>query len=341
MLGFSDGTKDGGYLTANWEIYKAKISLTELSYDNGIKPVFFDGRGGPPARGGGDTHRFYASQGSRIANNEIQVTIQGQTISSKFGTHQSAKYNLEQLLTAGLSLHLFPDGDADFKMHEWQLMEEMSKLGLTAYTSLKEHLLFTEYLEQKTVLNLYSETNIGSRPAKRNAKSKLSLDDLRAIPFVGTWAQMKQNIPGFYGVGSAYAWFEKSNRTESIKLLYQKNPFFRALILNSMQAMAKSNFALTAYMKHDEKFADFWQMLKTEHEKSLNALLSLAGYKQLLEESKANFESIMMREHIVEPLLVIQQYALIKWQKNKKEEKLRKLIIRCFFGNINAGRNSA
>src|SRR5690606_19559109 len=102
MLGFSDGTKDGGYLKANWEIYETKEQLTRISDDNNIKVIFFDGRGGPPARGGGKTHDFYASQGKTIANNKIEITIQGQTITSVFGNKDQAKYNFEQLLTAGI-----------------------------------------------------------------------------------------------------------------------------------------------------------------------------------------------------------------------------------------------
>src|SRR5688500_19689799 len=107
MLGFSEGTKDGGYLMANWSIYRAKDELTSLAREHGITVVFFDGRGGPPARGGGKTHKFYASKGKNISNEEIQLTIQGQTVSSNFGTIDSAQYNIEQQINAGISNSLF------------------------------------------------------------------------------------------------------------------------------------------------------------------------------------------------------------------------------------------
>jgi phosphoenolpyruvate carboxylase len=107
MLGFSDGTKDGGFLQANWSIYKTKETLSAVCDDHGIQAIFFDGRGGPPARGGGKTHRFYASHGKNIANHAIQLTIQGQTITSMYGTKAHFKHNCEQLLTAGLSTRLF------------------------------------------------------------------------------------------------------------------------------------------------------------------------------------------------------------------------------------------
>src|SRR5207253_5291428 len=109
MLGFSDGTKDGGYLMANWAIFKAKKELTNSSREHGADVVFFDGRGGPPARGGGKTHRFYASMGNDIAKKEIQLTIQGQTVSSNFGTVDSAQFNIEQLIHAGVSTELFQE----------------------------------------------------------------------------------------------------------------------------------------------------------------------------------------------------------------------------------------
>ena len=102
MLGFSDGTKDGGYLTANWSILKAKEVLTKLSRKYGIKVIFFDGRGGPPARGGGNTHQFYSALGNLVESDVIQITVQGQTISSNFGTPDSCQYNLEQLISSGV-----------------------------------------------------------------------------------------------------------------------------------------------------------------------------------------------------------------------------------------------
>src|SRR5687768_8896486 len=113
MLGFSDGTKDGGYLRANWSIFRAKENLTSIARKHKVTIVFFDGRGGPPARGGGNTHDFYASLGSTIEDHEVQLTVQGQTISSGFGKIPSCRYNLEQLLSAGLERAVFGDGQEE------------------------------------------------------------------------------------------------------------------------------------------------------------------------------------------------------------------------------------
>jgi phosphoenolpyruvate carboxylase len=185
MLGFSDGTKDGGYLMANYSILAAKQVLTSLSEKYGIDVLFFDGRGGPPARGGGKTQKFYASMGSDVSGKEIQLTIQGQTISSNFGTIDAAQFNMEQLLHAGLSSFLREDEEPTMQPGEQALLEQLSKDGFNAYVALKEHPSFVDYLAHASPLRFYAETNIGSRPAKRGSTTRFSLKDLRAIPFVG------------------------------------------------------------------------------------------------------------------------------------------------------------
>uniref|UniRef100_UPI002FDAF900 phosphoenolpyruvate carboxylase n=1 Tax=Flavobacterium sp. TaxID=239 RepID=UPI002FDAF900 len=169
MLGFSDGTKDGGYLMANWSIFEAKETITAMSRKYGIKVIFFDGRGGPPARGGGKTHKFYASLGSTIENQEIQLTIQGQTISSNFGTLDSCRLNLENMLSAGVTNEIFNKDENNLTVSEKQTMQKLAELGYQKYIDFKNHPKFVPYLEQISTLRFYAKTNIGSRPAKRNA----------------------------------------------------------------------------------------------------------------------------------------------------------------------------
>ena len=166
MLGFSDGTKDGGYVKANWSILKTKEVLSALCEKNGITALFFDGRGGPPARGGGKTHRFYAAQTEGISNEEIQLTIQGQTITSTYGTEEQFQHNSEQLLTAGLS-HAVYDKSNRISSKQRELIEAISELSFKKYDALKQHPSFIPYLEQKSTLKYYQKANIGSRPGKR------------------------------------------------------------------------------------------------------------------------------------------------------------------------------
>ncbi len=342
MLGFSDGTKDGGYLKANWEIYATKERLSKVSEENDVKVIFFDGRGGPPARGGGKTHQFYASQGKTIANNKIELTIQGQTITSVFGNKDQAKYNFEQLLTAGIENEVFKNHKKDLTEKERTLIEELAELSYEKYVDLKENPLFVPYLQEISTLQYYGKTNIGSRPSKRGAGNELKFEDLRAIPFVGSWSQLKQNVPGFFGFGTAIKKLKDEGRIDEVKDLFRNSDFFKTLVLNSMMAMNKSYFPLTYYMKNHPKFGAFWQVLFSEYELSKEMMFEITGFHSLMEEEPVGRKSVKIREKIVLPLLSIQQYALMKLQKNEGDrETLEKLVTRSLFGNINASRNSA
>lgn len=345
MLGFSDGTKDGGYLQANWSIYKAKETLTAVSRKNKIIVKFFDGRGGPPSRGGGKTNQFYASMGNQIENEEIQLTVQGQTITSNFGTIQSAQYNLEQLLTAGVSNELFADTKLQISSKDRALLEELGNISYQAYQQLKENTLFLPYLQKYSPLNYYSKSNIASRPAKRGSSISLSFSDLRAIPFVGSWSQLKQNVPGFYGVGTALQVLKEKGKWEEVQSLFNNISFFRTLIDNSMMSMVKSNFAITKHVASDTAFNSIWQNIKEEFKLTTQLYLELSHAKSLMENDVVSKHSILLRDRIVLPLLTIQQYALGKIQEVKDNPtalaSYEKLLTRTMFGIINAARNSA
>jgi phosphoenolpyruvate carboxylase len=346
MLGFSDGTKDGGYLQANWSIYKAKERLTAISKKYEVEVTFFDGRGGPPSRGGGKTHQFYASMGSHIDSNEIQITIQGQTISSNFGTIISSQYNVEQLFSSGLSSEVSGPETTDLSAPQREVIDALAKKSHEAYQQFKGDKLFMPYLERMSPLNYYASSNIASRPSKRSDGGPLKFEDLRAIPFVGSWAQIKQNVPGYFGLGNAFEYFDKQGRLDEVKELYQKAPFFRALIDNSMMSMLKSFFPLTDYMATDTEFGGFRKQIEEEFERSKKYVLELSGSKALMQNDGASRESIRLREKIVLPLLTIQQYALQQLNTRTdmpadKKDMYEKLITRSMFGIINAARNSA
>jgi phosphoenolpyruvate carboxylase len=345
MVGFSDGTKDGGYLMANWSIYKAKAELTRVAREHGVKVVFFDGRGGPPARGGGKTHKFYSSIGRNIATDEIQLTVQGQTVSSIFGIVSAAQFNIEQLLNAGIVNDVFSESDKSLQPTQVDTVQELAAVSYEAYKSLKEHPDFLDYLAEVSPLKYYSDTNISSRPAKRGGAKRLSLKDLRAIPFVGAWSQIKQNVPGYYGFGTALEAMEKAGKFAEIKHIYDRSAYFRTLADNCEMAMKKSYFPLTAYLAADEKFGALWTLIIEEYERTKKYLLKLSGNSELMENDPVDQVSIQMRERIVLPLTTIQQYALIRLRnqpemKEQEKESLEKLVIRTSFGIINAGRNS-
>jgi len=280
MLGFSDGTKDGGYFMANWSIYKAKEELSELASKYSVRIAFFDGRGGPPARGGGNTHEFYASMGDTIQNDDIQLTVQGQTISSNFGTLDSSQFNLEQLLSSGIESQVFSPGKNNLSDADRSTMNEIAKISYEAYQDFKAHPMFIPYLERMSTLPYYAKTT---------------------------------------------------------------------LVFNSMMSLTKSFFQLTAYMKEDKEFGMFWELIFNEYSLTKKLLLEVSDFKSLMENEAAGKASIKAREEIVQPLLTIQQYALMELQKLKKAknpdqkqmEVMETMITRSLFGNINASRNSA
>lgn len=344
MLGFSDSTKDGGYLMANWSIFNAKVALTAVANKHHIQLAFFDGRGGPPARGGGKTHRFYASMGREIANRNIQLTIQGQTISSQYGSVDSAEFNIEQLINAGISAGIREKHNILLDQVHKDLLDSMAEDSFEAFVSLRNHPLFLSYLEKFSPLKLLSKITISSRPVKRNSGGALKLEDLRAISFVTAWSQLKQNIPGFYGVGTALKNQEQKGNWDKVVETYQESGYFKTIIDNCMMSMSKSDFAITAHFINDKEYGAFWKVLYDEFELSRAMLLKLSGHETLMENYPAEKRSIAVREKIVLPLVLIQHYALEQLQfelPDQERQAYEKLAIRTVYGIVNAGRNLA
>ncbi|HEY4288607.1 MAG TPA: phosphoenolpyruvate carboxylase, partial [Puia sp.] len=331
-----------------WAIYKAKEQLTKVSREYEIDVVFFDGRGGPPARGGGKTHRFYASMGKNIANKQIQLTIQGQTVSSNFGTIDTAQFNIEQLLHAGISNDLLSSREVTLQTDEEALLQALAEESYAAYMKLKDHPHFLQYLNEVSPLRFYNETNIASRPTKRKSSGRLELKDLRAIPYVGAWSQLKQNVPGYYGVGKALQVLDKQGKWKAVKHLYDNAPFFRTLLDNCEMAMKKCFFPLTEHFSRHPVYGELWALIYNEFELTQKYIFKLSGRNELMADYPVEQLSIQMRERIVLPLSTIQQYALTKFQELEKsgdnkpmKEVYERLIMRSSFGIINAARNSA
>lgn len=286
--------------------------------------------------------------GKNISNKEIQLTIQGQTVSSNFGTVDAAQFNIEQLLHAGITNDLFSTKETTLSENEENLLQELSTAGFEAYKGLRDHPYLADYLLQVSPLRFYSETNIGSRPAKRGASSRLLLKDLRAIPFAGSWSQLKQNVTGYYGVGTALQQMEKKGKLLEMQKLYHQSLFFRTLLDNCEMAMMKSFFPLTAYLEEHQQFGELYRMIRDEYELTKQYLYKITGNNELMADYPVDQLSIQMREKIVLPLVTIQQYAMTRIRELEEEsapaalrETFEKLAMRCSFGIINAGRNSA
>jgi phosphoenolpyruvate carboxylase len=252
-------------------------------------------------------------------------------------------------LSAGVANEVFNKDENNLSSSDKYIIDELATIGYQKYLDFKSHPKFIPYLEQMSTLKYYGKTNIGSRPSKRNTDEKLNFADLRAIPFVSAWSQLKQNVPGFFGVGTALKHFEDANQWDKVQTLYDDSLFFRTLLENSMMSLAKCFFPLTAYMKEDKEFGAFWQIIYDEFLETKRLLLKIARHKTLMENYPDGKASIDIREQIVMPLLAIQQYAssqIIEMKRtNTVNEKLvkvyEKLVTRSLFGNTNASRNSA
>jgi phosphoenolpyruvate carboxylase len=211
--------------------------------------------------------------------------------------------------------------------------------------ALRKHPLFLKFLEVQSPLKMLSQINISSRPVKRNSDSELKLEDLRAISFVTSWGQLKQNIPGFYGVGTALKKIKEDKRWIEAKELYKNSGFFKTVIDNCMMSMTKADFRLTAYLAEDETFGAFWKMLKAEYDLTEQLILELTNTHVLMEKYPSERQSILVREKITLPLVIIQRYAIIKTLETKTTEAEKviynKLILRTLYGIVNAARNSA
>jgi phosphoenolpyruvate carboxylase len=236
------------------------------------------------------------------------------------------------------------DGDT-LTTKQKQVVDDLAAVSHQKFLDMRHNPLFLRYLEALSPLKTLASINISSRPVKRNSDKELRLEDLRAISFVTSWSQLKQNIPGFYGVGTALQWAEENNLWSYVRNLYQNSGFFNTLIDNCMMSMTKSNFDITSYMQYDEKYGEFWKMLHEEFVKTKAYLLKLSGSEYLMENYPVERSSIMEREKIVLPLLIIQHYAIRKISSGKlstdTENVYRKLIGRTVYGVVNAGRNLA
>ena len=331
MLGYSDSNKDGGFLTSGWELFKAEQALVEVFARHGIRLRLFHGRGGSVGRGGGPTYQAVLAQPAGAVQGQIRVTEQGEVIAAKYGNPAIGRRNLETLVAATLEATLLPErGDAPRGAFV-DAMDALSGHAFRAYRKLVyETPGFERYFWESTVISEIAELNIGSRPASR--KKSTSIDDLRAIPWVFSWAQCRLMLPGWYGFGTAVdTWLaENPGGMELLRQMYRAWPFFATLLSNMDMVLAKTDLAIAsryAELVGDESLRErIFPRLCAEHRATVHNLLAITGSRHLLQANPLLARSIRNRFPYLDPLNHIQVELLRRYRSGDHEDRTKRGI---------------
>jgi len=324
MIGYSDSGKDGGIVTANWELYKVQRQLVELAEKSKIELRLFHGRGGTIGRGGGPTHRAILAQPPGTVAGRIKITEQGEVISSKYALHEIAVRNFERLAAATLEATLnHIDADRGNEKKEWvAFMDAFSESAFRAFRALVHNEPdFVDFFQQTTPIDEIAQLNIGSRPTRRSKNSK-SINDLRAIPWIFAWTQSRYMLPAWYGFGSAFEALEEKN-IGLMKDMYRDWPFFKGLVSKIETALAVADMRIAAFyaenLVSDSLRAKYFPIIMNEYELSKNGVLAITGRNELLEETSFLKQSIALRNPYVDPISFLQVRLLKAWRKKQAE----------------------
>jgi phosphoenolpyruvate carboxylase len=347
MLGYSDSNKDGGYLTSNWELYKAEVKLVEVFRKHGVKLRLFHGRGGTVGRGGGPSYQAILAQPPGTVQGQLRITEQGEVIASKYSDPDIGRRNLETLVAAALEATLLHRSDA--RAGETGLrdvMEELSADAFAAYRNLVyETPGFVTFFRTATPITEIADLHVGSRPAARRKSDRI--EDLRAIPWVFSWSLARIMLPGWYGFGSAVEQFIARRGERGLALLkdmHRNWPFFRTLLSNMDMVLAKSDIHIAsryAELVADEELRErIFSRIQAEYHRATNYLLAIAGQKELLEDNPLLARSFRNRRPYIDPLNHLQVAALRRFRAGEQDEKTKRAILLTINGIAAGLRNS-
>ncbi|AQA05659.1 phosphoenolpyruvate carboxylase [Mycobacterium sp. MS1601] len=346
MLGYSDSNKDGGYLAANWALYRAELDLVEMAAKTGIRMRLFHGRGGTVGRGGGPSYDAILAQPPGAVRGSLRITEQGEIIAAKYAEPRIAHRNLETLVAATLESTLLDvEGLGDDAAPAYEVLDDLAARAQRAYSELvHETPGFVEYFKESTPLSEIGSLNIGSRPTSR--KPTTSISDLRAIPWVLAWSQSRVMLPGWYGTGSAFeSWIaDGDGRLEVLQDLYRRWPFFRTVLSNMAQVLAKSDMGLAA--RYSELVEDqelrhrVFDKILSEHERTITMLKAITGQEDLLADNPALARSVFNRFPYLEPLNHLQVELLRQYRSGATDERVQRGILLTMSGLATALRNS-
>ncbi|MGY2064563.1 phosphoenolpyruvate carboxylase [Blastococcus sp. SYSU DS0619] len=346
MLGYSDSNKDGGYLAANWALYRAELDLVEVARREGIRLRLFHGRGGTVGRGGGPSYEAIRAQPPGAVAGALRVTEQGEVIAAKYADPDLARRNLEALVAATLESTLLDvEGLGDDADEAYAVLDDLAARARRAYAELvHETPGFVEWFRAATPIGELAELNIGSRPPSRKAGN--SITDLRAIPWVFSWSQTRIMLPGWYGTGSALeAWVGGSDeRLQQLRDLHRRWPFFRTVLSNMGMVLAKTDLELAARYAElvpDEQLrARVFDRIAAEHERTCRMALAITGDDDLLADNPALARSIRNRFPYLEPLHHLQVEMLRRRRSGEDDELTSRNIQLTINGIATALRNS-
>ena len=345
MLGYSDSNKDGGFLSSGWELYKAEVELARVFAGVGVRLRLFHGRGGSVGRGGGPSYLAILAQPAGAVSGQIRITEQGEVISSKYANPEVGRRNLEILAAAALEATLLDLENKTEPAADRAVMERLSELAFRAYRDLVyETDGFNRYFRESTPISEIAGLNIGSRPASRTASDRI--EDLRAIPWVFSWAQCRLMLPGWYGFGSAVeAWLaENPQGIDSLRRMHGNWPFFRTLLSNMDMVLAKADLAIAE--RYSGLVADpvlreaVFGRICAEYERTRKYLLAISGQDELLADNPLLRRSIRTRFPYMDPLNHLQIELLRRHRAGEGDERVRRGIHMSINGVAAGLRNS-
>ncbi len=328
MLGYSDSNKDGGFLTSFWELYKAEMRLAELCRGAGITLRLFHGRGGSVGRGGGPTYDAILAQPSGTVSGQIRITEQGEVIAGKYADREVGRRNLETIVAATLEATLV-DTESEGEAPAFRrTMDELSQSAYAAYRSLVyETPGFTDYFRAATPISEIADLNLGSRPASRKASGRI--EDLRAIPWVFSWAQSRVLLPGWFGFGTAVAKRMRGRKKAAVaelRRMHENWPFFRTLVSNLEMVLAKTDMGIAS------RYADLvpdralrtsiFERIRDERERAVEAVVSATGGPDLLSSNPHLARAIRNRAPYLDPLNHLQVELLKRYRSGRASDRV-------------------
>jgi phosphoenolpyruvate carboxylase len=347
MLGYSDSNKDGGYLTSNWELYKAEIKLVEVFERHGVKLRLFHGRGGTVGRGGGPSHLAILAQPPGSVQGQIRITEQGEVIASKYSEPDIGRRNLETLIAATLEATLLDRASprGDFRLYR-EVMDELSAEGFKAYRNLVyETPGFVTFFRTATPITEIADLNVGSRPASRRKSDRI--EDLRAIPWVFSWSLARIMLPGWYGFGTAVEHMLQRRSEQGLAMLqemYRSWPFFQTLLSNMDMLLAKSDIHIAsryaALVADEELRHRIFERIRAEMQRTVNHLLAITGQRELLESNPTLARSFRNRSPYIDPLNHLQVESLRRFRAGDQDDSVKRAILLTINGIAAGLRNS-